>query len=276
MRLLIKNLMDFSTRDFESVLPECGNVTIISINDLNEMGIYVSLIEFDNIEGLLLFSEVSRRRIRSMAKLIKIGKKEIVSIIRVDTDKSYIDVSKRQITDIETNYMRKKRKFGKIANLISNNISRYLCLNFEETRLRWVWQLGRKYCHVIKAFKMFSKFKKYLITSIDLTNREVGIFSDNIKQKISDNSLRIEVEFEMLSFSSNGVDVLKDVILSIKKNPQFLNIQCKTLVTPRYFVCLLGKSKKKTIKVIIAFLKSISNKILTEKGTFQIFKISIN
>jgi len=100
--------MDFSTRDYESVLPECGNATIISIKDSNEMGIYVSLIEFDNIEGLLLYSEVSRRRIRSMTKLIKTGKKEIVSIIRVDIDKSYIDVSKRQITDIETSYMKKK------------------------------------------------------------------------------------------------------------------------------------------------------------------------
>ena len=63
--------MSVNSRDYENILPECGTPAIVSIKDSNEMGIYVSLLEFDNIEGLLLFSEVSRRRIRSMAKLIK-------------------------------------------------------------------------------------------------------------------------------------------------------------------------------------------------------------
>ena len=65
------------------------------------MGIYVSLLEYENMEGLLLLSEISRRRIRSLTKLIKIGRKEIVSVIRVDDKKSYVDVSKRQISEIE-------------------------------------------------------------------------------------------------------------------------------------------------------------------------------
>lgn len=100
--------MNINCRDYENILPECGSATVVSIKDSNEMGIYVSLLEFGEVEGLLLFSEVSRRRIRSMAKLIKKGKKEIVSVIRVDNDKSYIDVSKRQISEIEVNYMKKK------------------------------------------------------------------------------------------------------------------------------------------------------------------------
>jgi len=268
--------MDFSTRDYESVLPECGNATIISIKDSNEMGIYVSLIEFDNIEGLLLYSEVSRRRIRSMTKLIKTGKKEIVSIIRVDIDKSYIDVSKRQITDIETSYMKKKRGLVKITNLISNNISRFLKLNFEETRLRWVWQLGRKYYHVVRAFKIVSKLEEFPVTSVDLTDIELKTFFHNIKKKIPTNNIRIEVEFEMLSFSSNGVEILKEVILNIKKDPLFSKIQCKSLVTPRYIVNLSGKSKKKLIRILNILFNLISDNILSEKGTFQIFKIGFD
>ena len=50
--------MNINSRDYENILPECGSPTVISIKDSNEMGIYVSLLEFDEIEGLLLFSEV--------------------------------------------------------------------------------------------------------------------------------------------------------------------------------------------------------------------------
>ena len=51
------------------------------------MGAYVDLLEYKNIEGMILLSELSRRRIRSMNKLIKIGKTEPVVVIRVDKDK---------------------------------------------------------------------------------------------------------------------------------------------------------------------------------------------
>jgi translation initiation factor 2 subunit 1 len=37
------------------------------------MGAYVSLLEYNGIEGMILLSELSRRRIRSITKLIKVG-----------------------------------------------------------------------------------------------------------------------------------------------------------------------------------------------------------
>ena len=37
----------------------------------------MSLLEYDNIEGMILLSELSRRRIRSINKLIRVGKQEV-------------------------------------------------------------------------------------------------------------------------------------------------------------------------------------------------------
>ena len=48
----------------------CGCAQVRSIA---EMGAYVSLLEYGNIEGMILLSELSRRRIRSVQKLIKVG-----------------------------------------------------------------------------------------------------------------------------------------------------------------------------------------------------------
>ena len=44
-------------------------------------------LEFDNIEGMILLSELSRRRIRSVAKLIRVDRNEVVVVMRVDPDK---------------------------------------------------------------------------------------------------------------------------------------------------------------------------------------------
>ena len=54
------------------------------------MGAYVKLLEYDNIDGMILLSELSRRRIRSIQKLIRVGRNEVVVVLRVDKEKGII------------------------------------------------------------------------------------------------------------------------------------------------------------------------------------------
>lgn len=60
---------------------------MVNVRSIAEMGAYVHLLEYNNIEGMILLSELSRRRIRSINKLIRIGRNECVVVIRVDKDK---------------------------------------------------------------------------------------------------------------------------------------------------------------------------------------------
>jgi translation initiation factor 2 subunit 1 len=49
------------------------------------------------MEGMILSTEVTRKRVKSVKKLIKVGKQEVMSVIRVDKEKRYIDLSKKQV-----------------------------------------------------------------------------------------------------------------------------------------------------------------------------------
>lgn len=60
---------------------------MVNVRSIAEMGAYVHLLEYNNIEGMILLSELSRRRIRSINKLIRVGRNECVVVIRVDKDK---------------------------------------------------------------------------------------------------------------------------------------------------------------------------------------------
>ena len=60
---------------------------MVNVTEIGEMGAYVTLLEYDNIEGMILLSELSRRRIRSINKLVRVNRTEIVMVIRVDKDK---------------------------------------------------------------------------------------------------------------------------------------------------------------------------------------------
>ena len=79
--------MPLSCRFYEQHFPEVEDVVMVNVRSIAEMGAYVHLLEYNNIEGMILLSELSRRRIRSINKLIRVGRNECVVVIRVDKDK---------------------------------------------------------------------------------------------------------------------------------------------------------------------------------------------
>lgn len=76
-----------SCRFYEKKFPDKDEVVMVNVRSIAEMGAYVSLLEYNNIEGMILLSELSRRRIRSINKLIRVGRNEAVMVLRVDQDK---------------------------------------------------------------------------------------------------------------------------------------------------------------------------------------------
>lgn len=60
---------------------------MVNITSIQTMGSYVELLEYKNIGGMILHSELSRRRIRSINKLVRVGRTTVVMVIRVDSDK---------------------------------------------------------------------------------------------------------------------------------------------------------------------------------------------
>lgn len=69
-------------------LLDCHPHTLaVQVKSIDEMGAYVKLLEYNDVEGMILMTELSRRRIRSINKLLRIGKQEVVMVLRVDKER---------------------------------------------------------------------------------------------------------------------------------------------------------------------------------------------
>lgn len=120
-------------RYYEQKYPEVDELVMVQVRQIAEMGAYVKLLEYDNTEGMILLSELSRRRIRSVQKLIRIGRNEVVVVLRVDKEKGYIDLSKRRVSpeDIvkcEERYMKSKT----VASILRHVASKISHIDNEE------------------------------------------------------------------------------------------------------------------------------------------------
>lgn len=268
---MLNLLMD--TRTYENFYPIIGDVTIVLVKEIIEMGAYVHLLEFDKTQGMIMISEISRRKIRSLNKLIKIGKTEVVMIIRVDYEKGYIDVSKRQILGNEIYYMEKKWAYSKNVNSLINHLSKCLVLDCEDSKLRWLWLLFRKHGHAIKGIKKITRIPIKIFATLDIFQNESSMLLKILKKKIIKTSNNISVEFELFIFSKNGTKLIKNLIL--KKTNVFKpkQIEVRLIVPPVYVITFLNEKKKTGIKIMINLLSNISEYVKRKKGTLTIKKL---
>ncbi|QCE06728.1 translation initiation factor 2 subunit 1 [Vigna unguiculata] len=141
-------------RMYEARYPEVDMAVMIQVKNIADMGAYVSLLEYNNIEGMILFSELSRRRIRSVNSLIKVGRIEPVMVLRVDKEKGYIDLSKRRVSEEDIQACEERYNKSKLVHSIMRHVAETLNIDLEELYVHIGWPLYRKYGHAFEAFKI--------------------------------------------------------------------------------------------------------------------------
>jgi translation initiation factor 2 subunit 1 len=139
-----------------------------------EMGAYVKLLEYDNIDGMILLSELSRRRIRSIQRLIRIGRNEVVVVLRVDKEKGtfwwqritilggcnadafagYIDLSKRRVSAEDMVKCEERYNKSKSVHSILRHVAEKTNTPLETLYQHIGWPLNKKYGHANDAFKL--------------------------------------------------------------------------------------------------------------------------
>lgn len=74
-------------RFYENKFPKANEVVVVEVTKIDTMGVICKLIEYGNIEGYIPTPELSLVRIRRITHATKIGKQEVVLVLRVDQDK---------------------------------------------------------------------------------------------------------------------------------------------------------------------------------------------
>jgi len=131
-----------------------------------------------------MYSELSRRRIRSINKLIRVGKTEAVMVMRVDPDKGYIDLSKRRVApeDIaacEDRYLRAKAVHS-ILRHVAANVGTPLLSLYETIG----WPLYRKYGHAHEAFRR-SVADPTIFDELEIPEKTLKLLMLNIKRRLT-------------------------------------------------------------------------------------------
>ncbi|CAL9762276.1 unnamed protein product [Musa acuminata subsp. burmannicoides] len=273
-------------RMYEAKYPEVDMAVMIQVKNIADMGAYVSLLEYNNIEGMILFSELSRRRIRSISSLIKVGRQEPVMVLRVDRDKGYIDLSKRRVSEEDIQACEERYNKSKLVHSIMRHVAETLDIDLEDLYVHIAWPLYRKYGHAFEAFKVVVTDPDSVLDSLTRVVKEVGADGQevtkvvpavtpevkdalvkNIRRRMTPQPLKIRADIEMKCFQFDGVLHIKE---AMRKAEAAGNDDCpvkiKLVAPPLYVLTTQTLDKEQGISVLNNAVKACTEEIELHKG----------
>jgi translation initiation factor 2 subunit 1 len=262
-------------RFYEPKYPEVDEIVMVEINSITEMGVYVSVVEYNNIEGVILLSELSRRRIRSLSKLIKVGRIEPASVLRVDKDKGYIDLSKRRVSTEDASQCDERYQKSKIVYWIMSRVASALQLDLEGLYYKITWPLTEIYGHALEAFRLMALKPDEVLAKLEEKLEEP------LRSTLLNTVMRITISqpfkgsavLELSCFQYDGVLAIEESMKVAKDvSTELVHVNIKLLAAPIYVLTMTTLDKRYGLVILERAIQACKKTIESHKGRILIKK----
>lgn len=269
--------MPLSCRFYKHKFPEVDETVMVNVRHIADIGSYVSLLEYNKIEGMVLLSELSRRRIRSINKLIRVGRNEVVVVIRVDKEKGYIDLSKRRVSPEEILKCEEKFARGKTVNSILRHTAEILKFStdeqFEDLYEKTAWKIDEMKHKPGAAYDVFKQCvtDPTVLDACDIPQDWKNILITNIKRRLTPQAVKCRADVEVSCYTYEGIDAIKNALkeglqLSSEEKPIKINL----IAPPVYVITSTSLDRDEGVKTLQAVIDRIKESIEKSKGRFKV------
>lgn len=265
-------------RFYKALFPEIDEVVMVNVRSIAEMGAYVHLLEYNNIEGMILLSELSRRRIRSINKLIRIGKTECVVVIRVDREKGYIDLSKRRVSPEDIQRCEDKFAKAKAVNSILRHVAEILEYTSSEQLVelyeKTAWYFDDKMKRPGAAYDVFktaSMTDASVLDECNLDENTKSVLLKHIKQRLMPQQVKVRADIDVGCCAYEGIDAVKAALKEgINCSTESMPIKINLIAPPSYVVTTQTMEREEGLNLLNKALGKIRDKITASGGIFTI------
>jgi len=269
--------MPLLCRYYAQKYPEVDDVVMVNVRSIAEMGAYVHLLEYNNIEGMILLSELSRRRIRSINKLIRVGKTEPVVVIRVDKEKGYIDLSKRRVSPEDVEKCTEKYSKAKAVNSILRHVAGLLDYKtdeeLEDLYKKTAWHFEEKFKKQSSSYDIFKQAVNdpSLLDEcgLDETTKETLLLI--IRRKLTQQAVKIRADIEVACYSYKGIGAVKEALTAgIACSTKDIPIKINLIAPPLYVMTTQTPERQDGLKALEVAIEKVQEVIKSLGGVFNV------
>ena len=262
---------NLNCRFYRQLFPKIDELVMVKVRHVDQVGANVLLLEYNNIEGLIMLGELSKKRIRSVTRLTRVGRKEVVIVIRVDESKGYLDLSKKQVTPEDIAECDAKYKKAKAVNSILRHVSQTTGTDLERLYETIGWPLYDKYEHALDAFKLAVNEPEKVFEGLEMTPEIKLSLITVITSRLTPQSTKIRADFSVTCYEYDGIDAIKASLMAGQSlETEHIKIKIRFIAAPLYVMVITTRDRTLGMNLAHASLKRISEEIKSRGGNYMI------
>jgi translation initiation factor 2 subunit 1 len=246
-------------------MPEQGEIVLATVTKVMDHGAYVTLDEYDDIQGFLHISEIAPGWIRSVNRFVRDGEKKVLLVKKINSQRGDIDLSLKQVSkDQKKQKLKEVKKFEKGKTILKNVQDKAKLSDDEIEKLED--SIYSKFDSVYDAFISIGRNGIDSVKELKLAKKTSSVIEE-ICSKIKLPSVEIRGIMEITNNKSDGVEIIKKALLDVIKKDDTIDITY--LGAPKYRLSIISEDFKSAEKLLKPIVEEIETNIQKKKGSFK-------
>ena len=266
--------------------PTPGEVVVCRVTNVQrgyvqvELEDYTGLAHEQRAQGMIHISELSNRWVKNINSIIAVGQRVVLSVLRVNEDRGYLDLSLRRVNKVQKqNIMNSWRYENKLEGLLKffaeqNKIE--MSVLFDKA----IWPLVDKYGDLHSAFEEIKEEGKEELLKVkeleipeDLTEALYQLIVDNV----TISKVNMTVEYDIRSHEGNGIELIKEAFKSAGKLRKAKGIETEFtyIGAPIYRLELEAKDYQSAEKHLAKITSKIES-IIGNNGSIEVSRDNLS
>jgi translation initiation factor 2 subunit 1 len=253
---------------YPSEYPSEQDVVTIRLTRVDEMGIWVELLEYARKEGMIPLGLYTTRRTRRLPKNVKVGKMDVAVVSQVDRQLGNMDLTRQGLKDQDIEEANKRyqetQKFMKAMQQVSKN-SQFPFPALVRT----------------VAYPLIQKFKTgldvlhhcyenpALIDEFEISDGVKTAFRDHVKKMFTPQDVRVQAQFEAEVLTPAGVDALREALVAGYEGVDE-KLEIHVVAPPLYSAAVTMRGQGTGKEVLLEVLGRIEEKLNAVGGRYQL------
>jgi translation initiation factor 2 subunit 1 len=240
--------------------PDEGDFVVITLTDVDQNSAYGDLEEYEDVQGLLHISEVSRSWVQDIRKELDEGEKTVAQVVEVDEDS--ISLSIKRVNDNQKREAmerwNKEKKAEAFIEDLAERLGRDKDEAYEEIGFRMQEEFGSSFhgfeVSVAREDRLNEMFDEEVVDAI----QEVASENIDLKQE------KFEGEINLEFSQGNGVELLRKAFKDLEEG-----VEVKYISAPNYSIKAWGRTQELAKERMDSAVDQIREKAEELDGEFE-------
>ena len=251
-------------------MPEVGELVLALVTSMSSHGAKVVLEEYNNMYGFLHVSEIATGWVKNVSRFITVNQKVVLKVIRVDSARTEVDLSLRQVSGEDRKQKLLSIKRYDKSRSIFDTLQTKAKLT-EDQKNEYFDKVENQFGTVYSGLEELIRDRDETFDKLGIPKKVVTELANISKSKISIPMVNVTGIIQVTTQDPDGINLIKSSMSQVLSNKAGKKVEISYLGSPKYKITVYSEDYKSAEKKLSSALEKIK-KSIGKKADFSFSK----